>query len=92
MDLEEIAALTPALDLSQLERGLAVQDLQMEDDARFVLAVARTAAAYGASILTRVSAQEITAEGARLLDRVGGEEFSLKARRVVNATGVWADN
>ncbi len=91
LDLAEIGQLAPALDTELLERGLAVEDLQMEDDARFVLAVARTAAAYGAGILTRVSAQEVTGESARLRDEIGGEEFTVRARFVVNATGVWAD-
>ena len=91
LDLAEIAAIAPALDTGQLERGLAVEDLQLEDDARFVIAVARTAAAYGASILTRVSAEEVIGDRVRLRDQIGGGEFTVRARCIVNATGVWAD-
>lgn len=61
------------------------------DDARLVVAIARTAAAHGASVLTRVEALDVTGESATLRDTRTGETLSVRARSVVNATGVWAD-
>ena len=65
-------------------------DGQLEDDARLVVAVARTAAAHGARILTRVGAVRATGDSARLRDELTGDELDVSARVVVNATGVWA--
>ena len=90
VDTAEMARLAPALDLTGVRGGLITADLQMEDDARFVVAVARTAAAYGARILTRVDAQQIDGDRVRLVDRTTGEAWWIRARHIVNATGVWA--
>jgi glycerol-3-phosphate dehydrogenase len=70
--------------------GMLFWDGQLEDDARLVVAVARTAAAYGARILTRVRALSATGDSARLRDELTGEELTVTARAVVNAAGVWA--
>jgi glycerol-3-phosphate dehydrogenase len=66
------------------------------DDARLAIAVARDAAAHGATILTRstlLSARpaagdvvEITAR-----DHETREEYAWAARAIVNATGAWCD-
>ncbi|WP_157114236.1 glycerol-3-phosphate dehydrogenase/oxidase, partial [Nocardia gamkensis] len=61
------------------------------DDARLVVALARTAAAHGARILTRVEASEVTGNSATLRDTRTGETLTVRPRTVVNATGVWAD-
>lgn len=90
VDLAQLQELAPALDTDGLRGGLAVTDLQLEDDARFVVAVARTAAAYGARILTRVSVTSIDGDRAHLVDGLTGEDFWLSAPAIVNATGVWA--
>lgn len=66
-------------------------DGQLVDDARLVTAIARSAALYGAKVLTRLRALETTGEGARVRDELTGAEHDLKARAVINATGVWAD-
>jgi glycerol-3-phosphate dehydrogenase len=87
----ETRLLVPAIEGHGLRGGLLHWDGQLVDDARLVIAVARTAAAYGARILTRVSAQEVGPDGARVRDERGGEDLLLRARHVVNATGVWAD-
>jgi glycerol-3-phosphate dehydrogenase len=71
--------------------GMLFWDGQLEDDARLVVAVARTAAAHGARILTRVRAISATGDSARLRDELTGEELTVSARTVVNAAGVWAD-
>ncbi|WP_040732790.1 glycerol-3-phosphate dehydrogenase/oxidase, partial [Nocardia tenerifensis] len=64
---------------------------QLVDDARLVVALARTAAAQGATVLTRVEALDVTGDSANLRDTLSGETMPLRARAVVNATGVWAD-
>jgi glycerol-3-phosphate dehydrogenase len=97
---EEARRLAPGLSDRGLRGALLHWDAQIEDDARLVLAVARTAAAYGARILTYVAATAPRADGASVRDvladggggTVSGEagSFDLRARHVVNATGVWA--
>jgi glycerol-3-phosphate dehydrogenase len=62
-------------------------DGQLEDDARLVVALARTAAAHGARILTYVEALD---GGRRARDALTGETFDVRAQHVINATGVWA--
>lgn len=90
LDTDELAEVAPALRRSGLGGGLALADLQMEDDARFVVAVARTAAAYGARILTRVSVAQVSEGRAELADEETGERWWVEPTRLVNATGVWA--
>lgn len=80
----------PALRADGLRGGMRGWDGQLIDDARLVVAVARTAAGHGASILTRVEAVAVDGDGARLRDVLTGEELHLRARAVLSATGVWA--
>lgn len=89
---EEARRLAPGLGDRGLRGALLHWDAQLEDDARLVLAVARTAAAHGARILTYVEAISLRAGGATLRDVHGtrGDAFDVRAHRVVNATGVWA--
>jgi glycerol-3-phosphate dehydrogenase len=88
---EEARRLAPGLSDRQLRGALLHWDAQIEDDARLVLAVARTAAAYGARILTYVAAERLRTDGARVRDTHGdGGSFEIRARNVINATGVWA--
>ncbi|MFK4730144.1 glycerol-3-phosphate dehydrogenase/oxidase [Agromyces mediolanus] len=82
--------LVPALERRGLRGGMLSFDGQLVDDAKLVVTVARTAAAHGARILTRVRALELRADGAAVQDGLSGERFELRARAVVNATGVWA--
>ncbi|RBO88452.1 glycerol-3-phosphate dehydrogenase/oxidase [Nocardia puris] len=87
----EALRLAPTVRRSGLRGGLTAWDGQLVDDARLVVAIARTAAAHGASVLTRVEALDVTGESATLRDTRTGETLSVRARSVVNATGVWAD-
>jgi glycerol-3-phosphate dehydrogenase len=89
---EEARRLAPGLSDRQLRGALLHWDGQVEDDARLVLAVARTAAAHGARILTYVAAERLRADGATVRDvhDPDGGSFELRARHVLNATGVWA--
>lgn len=82
--------LAPCLTTRGLRGAVLGWDCQLEDDARLVTAVARTAAAYGATILTRVRALRADGDGAQVRDELTGETTTVRARAVVNATGVWA--
>lgn len=87
---EETLRLVPSLRAEGLRGGLRGWDGQLIDDARLVIAVARTAAGFGASVLTRVEAVSADGDGALLRDVLTGETLAVRARAVVNATGVWA--
>jgi glycerol-3-phosphate dehydrogenase len=63
-------------------------DGQLADDARLVVALARTAAAHGARVLTGVAVTAVDA--GEVHAEVDGVPLVLRARAVVNATGVWA--
>jgi glycerol-3-phosphate dehydrogenase len=86
----ETLAVAPVLRREGLRGGLLSWDGQLEDDARLVVALARTAAAHGARVLTRVRVMELGDRGAVVRDEVTGGTAELRARAVVNATGVWA--
>ena len=73
--------------------GIRYYDAQM-DDSRFVVALVRTAAAYGAVCAAGVSATAMLREGervtgARVQDVESGRELDLRAGVVINASGVW---
>jgi glycerol-3-phosphate dehydrogenase len=84
----ESRRLVPALQQGVRGAFLTV-DGALEDDARLVVALARTAAANGARVITRCSAIDVSRDGARVRDDWDGEEFDLRARAVVVAAGVW---
>jgi len=87
---EPAVAMVPTVRREGLDGALLAYDGQLVDDARLVVAVARTAAQHGARILTRVSAGEATGGSALLTDELTGESLDVAARAVINATGVWA--
>lgn len=86
----ETLRLAPAVRRDALRGGVRGWDGQLIDDARLVVAIARTAAGHGASVLTRVEALELVGDGALLRDTRTGERLRVRARAVLNATGVWA--
>jgi glycerol-3-phosphate dehydrogenase len=86
----ETLALAPAVRRAGLRGAILSWDGQLEDDVRLVLAVARTAAAHGAHVHTRVRVSEPTGGGAVLTDTRTGESQTIRARTVINASGVWA--
>jgi glycerol-3-phosphate dehydrogenase len=90
VDADALLRQAPGVSRAGLRGGLVSHDAQLEDDARLVVGLARTAAAHGARILTRCAAVELAGDGARLRDELPGEAFDVRARAVVNATGVWA--
>lgn len=85
----EALLLAPGLRRGSLRGAILYWDGQLEDDARLVTAIARTAAAHGADVVTRCAASELTDTAVALRDELTGETFSARGH-VVNATGVWA--
>jgi glycerol-3-phosphate dehydrogenase len=85
----------PALSPNRLAGAMRYYDAQV-DDARYTLTVARTAAAHGALIATRVSAVSLVRDGAavtgaRVRDEETGRELTVHAAGVVICAGVWTD-
>ena len=72
------------------------------DDARHTLAVVRTAAGYGARVLSSARVVDLLRDGdgrrpapvvgVRVADLTDGSSFDVRARSVVAATGVWSDD
>ena len=86
----------PCLKKDSLTGAISYHDGQI-DDARHVMMIARTAAAYGALCANRVRVVTFRREGervtgARLRDLETGRDFDVRARQVINATGVWTDD
>ncbi len=88
--------LAPTLRADKLRGGLVYHD-GVEDDARYTLAVARTAMAADAIAVTRVRATGVRTDGrsgtiAALVaeDLTTGAALDIPTRAVLDATGVWA--
>lgn len=86
----EALAMAPGLRATGLRGALLAWDGRLEDDARLVVSIARTAAGLGARVLTRVRAVSIDGSGAEVRDELTGRVSTIRARAVVNAAGVWA--
>ncbi len=86
----EVRQMAPALRSAGLRGGLLSWDGQLEDDARLVTTIARTAAQHGAHVRTHSRALSATGTEVRLLDEVTGAHTTITAGAVVNAAGVWA--
>ncbi len=85
----------PTLRTEGLKGGVRYWDGQF-DDARLAVALARTAATYGALLLNHCPVTGLLHEqgklaGLRCEDRESGRVFEVRARCVINATGVWVD-
>jgi glycerol-3-phosphate dehydrogenase len=89
----------PSLRKDRLTGAIQYYDAQV-DDARHTMFLARTAASYGALIVTRAQAvgfhregEHVTGVRVRDLERGGdGGEITVRARQTLNATGVWTDD
>ena len=88
--------IAPGLAPGAFVGGIQFHDAQ-EDDARMVVAVARTAAAAGAALATRVAVTGFVLDGAgrvcgvRAVDHETGETLEVRARHTITAAGVWTD-
>ena len=87
---EQAVAMAPTVRREGLDGALLAYDGQLIDDARLVVAVARTAAQHGARILTRTRVSSATGNSVNVTDELTGESMDLPARVVINAAGVWA--
>jgi glycerol-3-phosphate dehydrogenase len=79
-------AASPELRPDGLAGGIQYSDVII-DDARHTVAVARTAAAYGAAILSQTAAVALREGSVSAADDESGERLELRARVVVNAAG-----
>ncbi|HEY0473943.1 MAG TPA: FAD-dependent oxidoreductase, partial [Kribbella sp.] len=82
----ELLRYAPTLRPQGLRGGFLAWDGQLYDDARLVVAIARTAASYGARVLTHCAASEVTGRGAVVVDQFSGRRIDLDASLVINAT------
>jgi glycerol-3-phosphate dehydrogenase len=90
-----LARVAPDLRTDELAGAIRYYDCQV-DDARLVMNIARTAAAYGAHVASRTKvigflrdAEQVV--GVRVRDLEDDREFEVRARVVVNAGGVWTN-
>lgn len=91
----ETAARLPMLNAQRISGGLLYWD-GVFDDARFAIALARTAWDLGACVANRLLARALIRENDRVtgieaLDSESGETIAIRARCVVNAAGPFAD-
>ena len=86
----EALQLAPGLRRAGLRGGLLSWDGQLEDDARLVVTIARTATRHGAHVRTRARVVRAGDGTATLRDELTGGTRTIRTRSVVNATGVWA--
>jgi glycerol-3-phosphate dehydrogenase len=97
LSVDETLAHAPSLRRRGLRGGLLYHD-GMEDDARYTLAVVRTALGSDPApvAVTRVRATGLRLAASGLVDAVHardattGAELTIRTRAVVDATGVWA--
>jgi len=86
----------PALKKEALVGAMQYYDAQV-DDARHTMFLARTAAAYGAHVVSRTRVTGFLREGERVTgvtvqDLEHDRTFEVRAQQVINATGVWTDD
>ncbi len=87
----EVRALVPPLRTAGLTGGALSWDGQLEDDARLVTTIARSAADLGARVRTHARVLSATGTQVELRDELTGATHTVTARAVINAAGVWAD-
>ncbi|MED5293334.1 MAG: glycerol-3-phosphate dehydrogenase/oxidase, partial [Actinomycetota bacterium] len=78
-------------------RGAIVYSDAYVDDARYVVSLARTAAQFGASILTSTKVTDLISSEGRVCGALvkcleTNRELKVSCGTVVNATGVWSDD
>lgn len=90
LDAGQVRELAPCVTREALRGGLLFHDGQLEDDARLVVALARTAALYGAHVATRTRVLSASGDCALLRDELTDQTFTVRTKAVINAAGVWA--
>ncbi|MBO9523037.1 MAG: glycerol-3-phosphate dehydrogenase/oxidase [Nocardioidaceae bacterium] len=91
----QVARMAPDLRTDHLTGAIRYYDCQV-DDARLVMNIARTAAAYGAHVASRTKVTGFLREGERVVgaalrDLENDVDLEVRAKVVVNAAGVWTD-
>jgi glycerol-3-phosphate dehydrogenase len=92
---DETLAQLPMAQPQGLKGGVKYWDGQF-NDARLALALARTAATYGALLVNYCQAQDLFYENGKVAglicqDTQSGQQYRIHSRCVVNAAGVWVD-
>lgn len=92
---KQVARIAPDLKTDDMAGAIRYYDCQV-DDARWVMAIARTAQSHGAHVATRTKVTGFLREGERVVgvsarDLETDTDFEVRARVVVNAAGVWTD-
>ena len=90
-----VRRIAPDFNADSIAGAIEYYDCQV-DDARLVTTIARTAAAHGAHVATRVKVTGFLREGERVVgvrarDLEHGRDLEVRARVVINAAGVWTD-
>jgi glycerol-3-phosphate dehydrogenase len=93
LDRDEAMARVPSLRAEKLTAAFEYSD-GVFDDARLVVALARTARSLGAGVITRVETTEVGGAAGMshvtVADRLTGETGRMQARAVVDATGAFS--
>jgi glycerol-3-phosphate dehydrogenase len=92
---KRIHEVAPSLRVDLINGGIQYYDAQV-DDARHTMMIARTAAQYGAQIVTYASVESLIRKnkrvvGARVHDKFSGESIDVSASVTIMAGGVWSD-
>jgi len=95
VSLKKMRQIAAGLRPDILRGGVLYYDAQV-DDARHTMTLARTAALYGATIVTRIECLTLLREdgivvGAQVRDVESGRIFEVHAAATALATGVWSD-
>ena len=96
LNVDETKELAPDLDAGEIAGAVRFHDAQI-DDARHTVAVGRTAASFGAHILTRTAVEGLLIDddrvvGVRLHDVLTDARYSVRAGVVIAAVGIWTDD
>jgi glycerol-3-phosphate dehydrogenase len=91
----QVARMAPDLRTDELTGAIRYYDCQV-DDARLVMNIARTAAAYGAHVASRTKVTGFLREndrvvGATVRDLENDVSYDVHAKVVINCAGVWSD-
>ncbi len=91
----QLSRMAPDLRTDELTGAIRYWDCQV-DDARLVMNIARTAAAYGAHVASRAKVIGFLREGdrvvgVRVMDLESDREIEVRAKVVINAAGVWTN-
>lgn len=95
LNVAEAKERVPDLATDEVAGAVRFYDAQI-DDARHTVAVARSAAAYGAHIVTRTRVTGLLRDGesvvgARVRDDLTGEDYEIHSRVIIGAVGIWTD-